>query len=263
MENLERSLLAMRDHAITNGILEIHLPKIACGKDCMNWAEVRELLLNVFRNTSLRITIHVLADDSEPNSQTDHLASTIPARTNLNQTESQCEGKISSGESMLSEETVADEDPCSEVNESTVVHDASSIQEVFSEHSKGGPPREAQSGMSSMPTQVHLASPSNEMRDQPAQESRETLSQPTQTLKQEDLMAESVGPTLSLSLSPPKDLVKCPSRRQSASTQAMSPHRSPPMSIPVGPAPKGVDPNLSLSQSGNCEQKPAPKSVQV
>ncbi len=143
MEDLERSLLAMKDHAITNRILDIHLPKIACGKDCMNRAEVRELLLNVFRNTLLRVTIHVLADDSEPNSQTDHLASTIPARANLNQAENQCEGKISSGESMLSKETVAGEDPCSGVNESTVVHDASSIQEAFSEPSRGGPPRAA------------------------------------------------------------------------------------------------------------------------
>ena len=163
----------------------------------------------------------------------------------------------------MSKETVADQDPCSEVNESTVVHDASSIQEAFSEHSSGDPPIEAQSGMTNVPIQVHLASPSSEMRDQPVQESRETLPQPTQTPKQENLMAESKRPTLSLSLSPPKELVKCPPRTQSASSQAMSPHRSPPMSTRVGPTPRGVDPNLSLSQPDNCEQKPAPKSVQV
>ena len=35
------------------------------------------------------------------------------------------------------------------------------------------------------------------------------------------------------------------------------------MSTRVGPTPRGADPNLSLSQPDNCEQKPAPKSVQV
>ncbi len=68
MEDLTQSLLAMREHAITNRILEIHLPKIACGKDCMNWSDVRELLLIVFRNTPLPVTIHVLAENSELNS---------------------------------------------------------------------------------------------------------------------------------------------------------------------------------------------------
>ncbi len=75
MEDLKQSLLA-----VTNRVLEIHLPKIACGKDCMNWSEVRELLLNVFRNTSLRVTVHVLAEDPELDPQTDHRNSTLPAR---------------------------------------------------------------------------------------------------------------------------------------------------------------------------------------
>ena len=160
MEDLKQSWLAMREHAITNRLLEIHLPRIACGENCMNLAEVRELLLNVFRNTPLRVTIHVLAEDSELNSQTDHFASTLQARADLNQTENQCEGKTSSGESMLSKETAEGGIPNSEVNESTVVYDTSRIQDAFSKHVREGPPREAESGIVS--TQVHLASPLSE-----------------------------------------------------------------------------------------------------
>ncbi len=112
----------MREHAIANGVLEIHLPKIACGKDCMNWPEVRELLLNVFRNTPLRITVHVLDDEPGLGTQVDHLDSTLSARAGLGQAEGPYEDETSSGERVFSTEAAVVEDPCSEINESRVNH---------------------------------------------------------------------------------------------------------------------------------------------
>ena len=53
MEDLEQSQSSMRKHAIANRVREIHLPKIECGKDCMDWLEVSGLLLKVFRKRLL------------------------------------------------------------------------------------------------------------------------------------------------------------------------------------------------------------------
>ncbi len=107
IEDLKHSSLSMREHAIANRVLEIHLPKIACGKDRMNWPEVREFLINIFRNTPLRVTIHMLDEDTELDSQTDHLDSTLPASMSTDQIHDQCGDKSSSGDSVLDEGTVA------------------------------------------------------------------------------------------------------------------------------------------------------------
>ena len=132
MEDLRQTLLAMREHAIANGVLEIHLPKIACGKDCMNWSEVRELLLNVFRNTPLRITVHILADDPKTGSQADHLDSTLPDREELDQAEEPYEDEVSSGERVSSTGAAIVGDLCPETNESRVDH--AFVETAFKDH---------------------------------------------------------------------------------------------------------------------------------
>ena len=41
MEDLEETLWRMKEHGIANNVLEIHLPRIACGKGGMKWKDVR------------------------------------------------------------------------------------------------------------------------------------------------------------------------------------------------------------------------------
>ncbi len=63
MEDLEQSLWCMKDHDIANRVLEIPLSSFACGEDCKDWREVRELLLRVFRNSVLSLTIYVFDEE--------------------------------------------------------------------------------------------------------------------------------------------------------------------------------------------------------
>ena len=78
-------------------------------------ARVQQLLLNVFRNTPLRVTVQVLDKNPELDSQADHLDSTLPACMGSDRIRNQCGGKTSSGESLVSEDTVSGEIPPSEV----------------------------------------------------------------------------------------------------------------------------------------------------
>ena len=62
-ESLEKSLNAMRDHAMKNGVTEIAMPQIGCGLDGLNWNAVRTLIKNVFYKDKIQITIKVLKLD--------------------------------------------------------------------------------------------------------------------------------------------------------------------------------------------------------
>ncbi len=97
----------------------------------MNWSKNCELLLNVFRNTPLRITVHVLGHDPGLGSQADYLDSILPARAGLSQAEEPHEYETSSGERELSTEAAVVEDICSEINESTVVRGRSRVDHAF------------------------------------------------------------------------------------------------------------------------------------
>ncbi len=100
MEDLDQSLWLMKELAIANRVVEIHLHRIAGGKDCMDWRE------KTFRNSPLRITIHLLANDlplqaTGPNQQAqpDGLDSTLPAYIGTEQVETQVDARINSWES--------------------------------------------------------------------------------------------------------------------------------------------------------------------
>ena len=44
------SLVLMREHALLNGVLEIHMPRLAAGSDRVEWNTTRQMLLEVFRD---------------------------------------------------------------------------------------------------------------------------------------------------------------------------------------------------------------------
>ncbi len=48
----------MREHAIQNGVLEIHMPRLPAGLDGINWSETKAMLLEVFRNQAVRISVN-------------------------------------------------------------------------------------------------------------------------------------------------------------------------------------------------------------
>jgi O-acetyl-ADP-ribose deacetylase (regulator of RNase III) len=57
-ESLAASLEAMLNHAKQHKVKNIAMPKIGCGLDGLLWPKVREILLSLFSNTGIQITIY-------------------------------------------------------------------------------------------------------------------------------------------------------------------------------------------------------------
>ncbi|XP_059478149.1 titin homolog isoform X2 [Neocloeon triangulifer] len=63
---LWHSLEEMREHAMQNGVGEIAMPKIGCGRDQLQWAEVSEAIQQIFCNTGIKITVYQMEEESIP-----------------------------------------------------------------------------------------------------------------------------------------------------------------------------------------------------
>ena len=48
----------MREHCEKNGVTEVAMPTIGCGLDKLVWEDVRDLLVRMFRNTKVEITVY-------------------------------------------------------------------------------------------------------------------------------------------------------------------------------------------------------------
>ena len=59
-ENIRRSLTAMKEHALQHNVVNISMPRIACGLDEMQWGRVKELLEFVFNKTNIALTVYHL-----------------------------------------------------------------------------------------------------------------------------------------------------------------------------------------------------------
>ncbi|XP_069743793.1 ADP-ribose glycohydrolase OARD1-like [Narcine bancroftii] len=59
-DDLQKSLKAMRDHCLENGILKISMPKIGCGLDNLEWDKVSAIIQEVFKSTNITITVYSL-----------------------------------------------------------------------------------------------------------------------------------------------------------------------------------------------------------
>ena len=62
-ENLKRSLLDMKEQCWKNYITEIAMPKIGCGLDKLEWDKVSLLLLDVFKDTNIKIKVYVKGEN--------------------------------------------------------------------------------------------------------------------------------------------------------------------------------------------------------
>ncbi|XP_053562839.1 ADP-ribose glycohydrolase OARD1 [Bombina bombina] len=59
-KDLQRSLEAMKDHALLHLVTSISMPKIGCGLDRLKWERVSCILEDVFKNTNVKITVYYL-----------------------------------------------------------------------------------------------------------------------------------------------------------------------------------------------------------
>ena len=58
-EDLTKSLNAMKDHAIHNGVKAISMPQIGCGLDLLRWEFVKDIVESVFYDTEIQITVYI------------------------------------------------------------------------------------------------------------------------------------------------------------------------------------------------------------
>ena len=65
VQDIHESLVLMREHALLNGVLKIHMPQLAAGLDRVEWNTTKQMLLEVFRDQPIRLTVHT-PESSEP-----------------------------------------------------------------------------------------------------------------------------------------------------------------------------------------------------
>ncbi len=51
-------LIQMKEHALANQVLEIHMPRLGAGLDCLEWKATEQMILEVFKNQALRLTVY-------------------------------------------------------------------------------------------------------------------------------------------------------------------------------------------------------------
>jgi hypothetical protein len=59
-DSLKLTLVAMRDHAVQNGVKAICMPRLGCGLDGLLWPKVKRSIKEVFDNTGIAITVYSL-----------------------------------------------------------------------------------------------------------------------------------------------------------------------------------------------------------
>ncbi|XP_011195577.2 ADP-ribose glycohydrolase OARD1 [Zeugodacus cucurbitae] len=57
-QTLNDSLLAMKTHMLTNGIDKLAIPRIGCGLDGLDWHKVKDMLQDVFKDTTTEIIVY-------------------------------------------------------------------------------------------------------------------------------------------------------------------------------------------------------------
>ncbi|KAJ1139223.1 hypothetical protein NDU88_005598 [Pleurodeles waltl] len=59
-DSLRKSLEAMQDHCLANGVKSVSMPRIGCGLDGLQWEKVSDILENIFSETDIKITVYSL-----------------------------------------------------------------------------------------------------------------------------------------------------------------------------------------------------------
>ncbi|KAF7667457.1 hypothetical protein LDENG_00060180, partial [Lucifuga dentata] len=64
-ESLRQSLEDMKSHCVMNGVTRISIPRIGCGLDGLKWANVSEMVEQVFKHTNISITVYSLPEKTQ------------------------------------------------------------------------------------------------------------------------------------------------------------------------------------------------------
>lgn len=64
---LYKSVIAMKEFCLENGIKHIAMPKIGCGLDRLKWVQVKTMLQNVFTDSGINVTVHIWYKATENN----------------------------------------------------------------------------------------------------------------------------------------------------------------------------------------------------
>lgn len=59
-KTLESSLVAMKEHCVSQGIISLSMPRIGCGLDGLQWPRVQNIIEEVFQDTDIRVTVYTL-----------------------------------------------------------------------------------------------------------------------------------------------------------------------------------------------------------
>lgn len=59
-ESLIKSLKAMRSYCRENHITSVSIPKIGCGLDRLDWSNVKKILIELFQDENMHITVYSL-----------------------------------------------------------------------------------------------------------------------------------------------------------------------------------------------------------
>ncbi|KAL9645753.1 hypothetical protein ABK040_003485 [Willaertia magna] len=66
-ETLENSLKCMKEHILQNNVKKLSMPLIGCGLDKLQWNNVKEILVKLFKDTDLEITVYKLDNNDSNN----------------------------------------------------------------------------------------------------------------------------------------------------------------------------------------------------
>ncbi|KAI6659337.1 O-acetyl-ADP-ribose deacetylase 1 isoform X1 [Oopsacas minuta] len=61
LASLRQAVCAMRDHCVLNDVKELCLPKIGCGLDRLVWKDVKQILIDTFKETNIQLSVYSLS----------------------------------------------------------------------------------------------------------------------------------------------------------------------------------------------------------
>lgn len=61
LATLKQALCDMKDHCVANAVSELCLPKIGCGLDRLDWKEVKQVLVETFKDTNVKLCVYSLS----------------------------------------------------------------------------------------------------------------------------------------------------------------------------------------------------------
>lgn len=59
LETIKMSLINMRNHMMKHNMNELCIPTLGCGLDKMNWIDVKNEIINIFKETNISITVYL------------------------------------------------------------------------------------------------------------------------------------------------------------------------------------------------------------